>query len=130
MALPIENYFLIPTLVWLSIFVLAIVFRKEFGNKTIWTALIIFSGISFLFIGDTLVRDTYYQWKVNQFTDVDGTYRPEDLTAEQLKYTELVINDTGRNFSIFLSPIFAAIISIFYLIVAYLYQYLKEKSAS
>jgi hypothetical protein len=109
-------HLLIATLVGFTIAIfLFLKSKKTLFNKydsSLWVSGIVFWVVYTLIIGSALILDVYYQWNLNQFDlDKDGFFSGRELTPNQEIAMQKLINDTGRNLSIFTGLLVAGFFS-------------------
>ena len=124
----IRNYFLIPTIISIGMILLIFIYRRSLfrSNKILWNSILIRVIIYLFFVGSSLIEDTYYNYKVNSFTNNEETYQVGDLNHEQLYYLERLTNDSGRNISVFFGLFIAILVGFLYFIIAKAIKFLRN----
>ena len=113
----IKNHLLIASMISLillaiSIMVFGIRFKK-IKRKSIWIGLITFFAIYLLIVGGALIEDINIQKELATFDiNQDGLYSIKEQTNEQKMIFNRLVNDTGRNFSVFTGFFVAIILSL------------------
>ena len=113
----IPYHLLIPSLI--SLFLLLIIgirgkkiFRKT-NRKSFWISIILFLLIYTIIVGSAMFDDLYCQWDVNKYDlNMNGIFESNEINPYQQAAFQRLINDTGRNFSIFTGLFFSGVISL------------------
>lgn len=110
-------YYLTITLVLLIIATLLIYlgrYSKGKFNDNWWRkCFLLFLGIYGLIVGIALFLDIYYQLSLNEFDlNSNGIFEENEQVDGQQEAFSKVVNNTGRNLSIFTGAIFSLIISL------------------
>lgn len=113
----IPTFFLVPVLISLLLFIVLILQRSYFcinpKRKCFWISLIVFLLIYVFIVGCALFDDLYFQSLSREFDlNKDGIIDSSEDTIEYQIISSKLINDTGRNFSVFTGLIFSAFIAI------------------
>ena len=94
---------LMVVFVWTSMLLLRSVFPKYFSGRYVLCAINFLALYALLNVW-ILLYDQYLDYKLAQFDiNHDSIFSPQEQTAEQQRYMDLVIWDTGRNFMPFYS---------------------------
>jgi len=118
----IPYHLFIPALISLILFLLILTrLKKIFSRskkKTIWVSILFFLMIYTIIVGSATFEDIYCQLDLNKYDlNLDGLFSENEINTNQQAAYERLINDLGRNFSVFSGLIFSGVISLFIFII-------------
>lgn len=91
---------------------------KRAKRKSIWISIILFLIIYAIIVGNALFEDIYCQWDLNKYDlNWNGIFETNEINPNQQAALERLVNDTGRNFSVFSGLFFSGIISLTLLVI-------------
>lgn len=129
----IPTHLVIPAIVSFGIILIIVLNWKKLILKSsknlFWISLIVFFAFYGLIVGLAGYTDIIYQIELNSFDlNQDGFFSGQELTEEYEAASSRLINDTGRNFTVFTGVFVAGILSfVSYLISWGVKRYLKLK---
>ena len=125
-------HLIIPTII--SILILGIIFYKrnrlfKKGKwKWFWISLTIFFTIYLFIVGGATYSDISSELDLQKFDlNGDGFFSGNEITPELKDVMNIVISDTGRNFSFITGIIFSGIIAFFIFIIGKMTEYIKKE---
>ena len=130
----IPYHLFIPALISLILFLLIIaLWKKIFSRskkKSVWVSILFFLIIYTIIVGSATYEDIYCQWDLNKYDlNMDGVFSVNEINTYQQAAYERLINDLGRNFTVFTGLIFSGVISLFVFIIGTgIEKYRKLKS--
>ena len=130
----IPYHLFIPALISLILFLLIIaLWTKIFSRskkKSVWVSIFFFLIIYTIIVGSATFEDIYCQWDLNKYDlNMDGVFSGNEINTNQQAALERLINDLGRNFTVFTGLIFSGVISLFVFIIGTgIEKYRKLKS--
>jgi len=130
----IPYHLFIPALISLILFLLIIaLWKKIFSRskkKSVWVSILFFLIIYTIIVGSATYEDIYCQWDLNKYDlNMDGVFSGNEINTNQQAALERLINDLGRNFTVFTGLIFSGVISLFVFIIGTgIEKYRKLKS--
>ena len=130
----IPYHLFIPALISLILFLLIIaLWKKIFSRskkKSVWVSILFFLIIYTIIVGSATFEDIYCQWDLNKYDlNMDGVFSGNEINTNQQAALERLINDLGRNFTVFTGLIFSGVISLFVFIIGTgIEKYRKLKS--
>ena len=118
----IPYHLFIPGLISLILFILILaLWKKNFSRskkKTIWVSILFFLIIYTIIVGSATFEDIYCQWDLNKYDlNMDGFFSANEICTNQEAAYERLINDLGRNLTVFTGLIFSGVISLFVFII-------------
>jgi len=129
----IPTHLVIPAIISFGIILIIVLNWKKLilrnSKNLFWISLIVFFTFYGWIVGGAAYVDIMYQIELNSFDlDKDGLFGSNEITEEQKAAMKGLINDVGRNFSVFTGLFFAGILSfVSYLIGWGVKRYLKLK---
>jgi len=130
----IPYHLFIPALISLILFLLIIaLWKKIFSRskkKSVWVSILFFLIIYTIIVGSATFEDIYCQLDLNKYDlNMDGVFSGNEINTYQQAAYERLINDLGRNFTVFTGLIFSGVISLFVFIIGTgIEKYRKLKS--
>jgi len=130
----IPYHLFIPALISLILFLLIIaLWKKIFSRskkKSVWVSILFFLIIYTIIVGSATFEDIYCQLDLNKYDlNMDGVFSVNEINTYQQAAYERLINDLGRNFTVFTGLIFSGVISLFVFIIGTgIEKYRKLKS--
>jgi len=130
----IPYHLFIPALISLILFLLIIaLWTKIFSRskkKSVWVSIFFFLIIYTIIVGSATFEDIYCQWDLNKYDlNMNRVFSGNEINTNQQAALERLINDLGRNFTVFTGLIFSGVISLFvFIIVTGIEKYRKLKS--
>jgi len=118
----IPNHLFIPALISLILFLLILIrwitiFSRS-KKKTVWVSILFFLMIYTIIVGSATFEDIYCQWDLNKYDlNMDGFFSGNEINTNQQAAYDRLINDLGRNFTVFTGLIFSGVISLFVFII-------------
>ena len=93
-------------------------------------SILFFLIIYTIIVGSATFEDIYCQWDLNKYDlNMDGVFSGNEINTNQQAALERLINDLGRNFTVFTGLIFSGVISLFVFIIGTgIEKYRKLKS--
>lgn len=130
----IPYHLFIPALISLILFLLiltrwTLIFSRS-KKKTVWVSILFFLLIYTIIVGSATCEDIYCQWDLNKYDlNMDGFFSGNEINTNQQATYERLINDLGRNLTVFTGLIFSGVISLFVFIIGSgIEKYRKLKS--
>lgn len=119
----VPYHFVIPAIICAACLAVILVGRKRlFGRQRgrwFWTSVVVFLSVYLLIVGSATVEDVYAQWDLNRYDlNRDGFFGGAELTKQQADAMARLVNDLGRNLSVFTGLLFALVVSVAFYIVA------------
>lgn len=113
----IPYHLFIAGLISLILFILILaLWKKIFSRskkKTIWVSILFFLIIYTIIVGSAALEDIYCQWDLNKYDlNMDGFFSGNEICTNQQAAYERLINDLGRNLTVFTGLIFSGVISL------------------
>jgi len=130
----IPYHLFIPALISLILFLLIIaLWKKIFSRskkKSVWVSILFFLIIYTIIVGSATFEDIYCQWDLNKYDlNMNRVFSGNEINTNQQAALERLINDLGRNFTVFTGLIFSGVISLFVFIIGTgIEKYRKLKS--
>ena len=118
----IPYHLFIPALISLILFLLILtrwltIFSRS-KKKTVWVSILTFLMIYTIIVGSATFEDIYCQWDLNKYDlNMDGFFSGNEINTNQQAAYDRLINDLGRNFTVFTGLIFSGVISLFVFII-------------
>ena len=130
----IPYHLFIPALISLILFLLIIaLWTKIFSRskkKSVWVSIFFFLIIYTIIVGSATFEDIYCQWDLNKYDlNMNRVFSGNEINTNQQAAYDRLINDLGRNFTVFTGLIFSGVISLFVFIIGTgIEKYRKLKS--
>lgn len=121
-SVTIPYHIFIPLLISLILILLIVIFwkktLKEANWRTFWISTIFFFATYALIVGTAMFQDIYCQWDLNKYDlNMNGIFENDETNPEQQAAFQRLINDTGRNFSVFTGLMFSGLLSLFIYVI-------------
>ena len=130
----IPYHLFILALISLILFLLIIaLWKKIFSRskkKSVWVSILFFLIIYTIIVGSATFEDIYCQLDLNKYDlNMNRVFSGNEINTNQQAALERLINDLGRNFTVFTGLIFSGVISLFVFIIGTgIEKYRKLKS--
>ena len=96
--------------------------------KRVWFYVIAFVVLYVLLVYGVVFYDKYLEYKLSRFDlNGDGVFSPSEQTPDQIKYMNLLINDTGRNLIPLTGIIYSLISTLLLFVLSALYRLFRKR---